>query len=187
MLHKIANKLTFRVPGNMAQAMLVPLPESEPVPVLDLLPIQSLPPNSLPSEADLLRLLHGSTPPPCKIKNRKSICGEQGGCEESGGKCVLQQMKESWTEKGLPLKERDDDIVKIFSKVKQRLQSLKKNLKKMGEESKQQHRQVFSNSTVNLAPANYRDVIRSNWHLTASVKKTLIAVLDDYIGTDATR
>ena len=172
---------SFRFKANMAQGMLVP------VPLLNLFPIESLPPNSLPSEADLLRLLHGPSPPPCKVKKRKSICEEEGGCCEKTGKCVLAKMKESWTEKGLPLKERDDDIVKIISKVKLRLQSLKKNLKKMGEETKQQHRQKFSESTVNLAPANYREVIKSNWYMKASMKNSLIAVLDDYIGKNATR
>ena len=106
---------------------------------------------------------------------------------ERGGKCVLLKLKESWTEKGLPLKERDDNILRIISKLKQRLQSLKKNLKKMKEEAKQQYRQAFSDATVNLAPANYREVIMSNWHLKASMKQSLIAVLDDYIGKDATR
>ena len=46
-------------------------------------------------------------------------------------------MKESWAQKGLPLKERDDEIVNIFSKVKQRLQSLKKNVKKMSSQTKE--------------------------------------------------
>ena len=106
---------------------------------------------------------------------------------ERGGKCVLLKLKESWTEKGLPLKERDDNIFRIISKLNQRLQPLKKNLKKMKEEVKQQYRQAFSDATVNLAPANYREVIMSNWHLKASMKQSLIAVLDDYIGKNATR
>ena len=53
-------------------------------------------------------------------------------------------MKNSWTEKGLPLKERDEDIVKVVSKVKERLRKLQKNLKKMGEEEKQRHAEIFS-------------------------------------------
>ena len=60
-------------------------------------------------------------------------------------------------------------------------------LKLMKEEAKQQYRQAFSDATVNLAPANFREVIMSNWHLKASMKQSLIAVLDDYIGKDATR
>ena len=53
-------------------------------------------------------------------------------------------MKESLAQKGLPLKERDDEIVNIFSKVKQRLQSLKKNVKKMSSHTKEKHSLNFS-------------------------------------------
>ena len=153
--------LSFRVEANnMAQAMIVPIAmstEVDLVPVLDMVPLDHLPPFSLPSEADLLRLLHGKSPQPCQIKNRKSRCSDEGGCEEKGEKCVLRKMKESWAQKGLPLKERDDEIVNIFSK--QRLQSLKKNVKKMSSQTKEKH--SFSSTTVNLAPMNIQELIKS--------------------------
>ena len=155
--------LSFRVEANnMAQAMIVPIAmstEVDLVPVLDMVPLDHLPPFSLTSEADLLRLLHGKSPQPCQIKNRKSRCSDEGGCEEKGEKCVLRKMKESWAQKGLPLKERDDEIVNIFSKVKQRLQSLKKNVKKMSSQTKEKH--SFSSTTVNLAPMNIQELIKS--------------------------
>ena len=65
-------------------------------------------------------------------------------------------MKESWAQKGLPLKERDDEIVNIFSKVKQRLQSLK-----MSPQTKEKHSLNFSSTTVNLAPMNIQELIKS--------------------------
>ena len=68
-------------------------------------------------------------------------------------------MKESLAQKGLPLKERDDEIVNFFSKVKQRLQSLKKNVKKMSSQTKEKH--SFSSTTVNLAPMNIQELIKS--------------------------
>ena len=155
--------LSFRVEANnMAQAMIVPIAmstEVDLVPVLDMVPLDHLPPFSLPSEADLLRRLHGKIPQPCQIKNRKSRCSDEGGCEEKGKKCVLRKMKESWAQKGLPLKERDDEIVNFFSKVKQRLQSLKKNVKKMSSQTKEKH--SFSSTTVNLAPMNIQELIKS--------------------------
>ena len=43
----------------------------------------------------------------------------------------MSKMKESWSEKGLPLKERDEHIKRVISKVKERLQSLKKNINKI--------------------------------------------------------
>ena len=60
--------------------MLVPdamSTEVDLVPVLDMVPLDFLPPLSLPSEADLLRLLHGQSPQPCKIKTRKARCSEE--------------------------------------------------------------------------------------------------------------
>ena len=62
--------------------MLVPdamSTEADLVPVLDMVPLDFLPPLSLPSEADLLQLLHGhgQSPQPCKIKNRKARCYEE--------------------------------------------------------------------------------------------------------------
>ena len=81
-LLNLPTMLSFRVVANtMAQAMLVPYAmstEVDLVPVLDMVPLELLPPLSLPSEADLLRLLHGQIHQPCKIKNRKARCSEEG-------------------------------------------------------------------------------------------------------------
>ena len=158
------------------------------VPILNLAPIDSLPPSSLASEADLLLLLHGSRPQSCKVKKGRSICSEDGGCESQGGeKCVLAKMKQSWIEKGLPVKQLDTSILRVISKVKDRFQNLRKNEKTMGLEEKQRHSAVLKSVTVNLAPANYEQAILSRWELPAVAKKSLIAVLDDYVGKEATR
>ena len=78
--------LSFRVEANnMAQAMIVPIAmstEVDLVPVLDMVPLDHLPPFSLPSEADLLRLLHGKSPQPCQIKNRKSSCSDEAAAKK---------------------------------------------------------------------------------------------------------
>jgi len=158
------------------------------VPILNLAPIDSLPPSSLASEAELLLLLHGSSPQPCKVKKGRSICSEEGGCESQGGeKCVLAKMKQSWIEKGLPLKQQDTSIIRVISKVKERFKNLRKNEKTMGLEEKQRHSAALKSVTVNLAPANYEQAILSRWELPAVAKKSLIAVLDDYVGKEATR
>ena len=70
--------------------------------------------------------------------------------------------------------------------MKERLQKLKKSVKTMTQEVKQGHASAFKAATVNLAPANYEDVINSRQDLSSSVKKSLIAVLDDYVGKEAT-
>ena len=158
------------------------------VPILNLAPIDSLPPSSLASEADLLLLLHGSSPQSCKVQKGRSICSEEGGCESQGGeKCVLAKMKQSWIEKGLPLKQPDTSILRVISKVKERFKNLRKNEKTMGLEEKQMHSAALKSVTVNLAPANYEQAILSRWELPAVAKKSLIAVLDDYVGKEATR
>ena len=81
-LLNLPTMLSFRVPANnMAQAMLVPdamSTEVDLVPVLDMVPLDLLPPLSLPSEADLLQLLQGQSHQPCKIRNRKARCSEEG-------------------------------------------------------------------------------------------------------------
>ena len=158
------------------------------VPILNLPPIDSLPPFSLASEADLLLLLHGSSPQSCKIRKGKSICSEEGGCESrGGGKCVMAKMKQSWLEKGLPLKEPDTSILRVISKVKERFKKLRKNEKRMGLEEKQGHSAALKAVTVNLAPADYKQVITARWELPAVAKKSLLDVLDDYVGKEATR
>ena len=114
------------------------------VPVLQLNPLELLPPASLPSEADLVRLFHGRSPKPCKVVSRKATCPEPGGCQELGVPCVLSQMKQSWVEIGIPLKERDDDILKVMSKVQDKFRKVKKNVAKMKEETRQSHLQELS-------------------------------------------
>ena len=71
--------------------------------------------------------------------------------------------------------------------MKERFQKLRKNEKTMGLHEKQRHSAALKSVTVNLAPANYKQVISSRWELPAVAKKSLIAVLDDYVGKEATR
>ena len=39
-------------------------------------------------------------------------------------------MKQSWVEIGIPLKERDDDILKVMSKVQDKFRKVKKHVAK---------------------------------------------------------
>ena len=103
-------------------------------------------------------------PQPCQIKNRKSRCSDEGGCEEKGEKCVLRKMKESWAQKGLPLKERDDEIVDFFSKVKQRLQSLKKNVKKWALRQKRNILLILARQQWILLQWTFRNWSSHHWH-----------------------
>ena len=57
---------------------------------------------------------------------------------------MLSQMKQSWVEIGIPLKERDDDILKVMSKVQDKFRKVKKNVAKMKEETRQSQLQELS-------------------------------------------
>ena len=83
-------------------------------------------------------------------------------------------MKQSWVEIGIPLKERDDDILKVMSKVQDKFRKVKKHVAKMKEETRQSHVQELSGRTVNLGPGNIREKIMSDWHLPAQIKKSIL-------------
>ena len=100
---------------------------------------------------------------------------------------MLSKMKNSWVESGLPLKERDDDIVKVLSKLKERFRKVQRNVNKMKDEVKQSHAQNFCGKTVNIGPANIREKITADWYLPARIKKSLLAIVEDYLGKSATR
>ena len=113
------------------------------VPVLQLPPLELLPPTSLPSEADLVRLFHGRSPKPCKVVRRRATCPQPVGCQEIGVPCVLLQMRQSWVEIGIPTMERDD-ILRVMSKVQDKFRKVKKNVAKMKEETRQSQLQELS-------------------------------------------
>ena len=46
---------------------------------------------------------------------------------------------------------------------------------------------TFVEKTVNLGPGNIREKIISDWYLTARMKKSLLEVVEDYLGKRATR
>ena len=100
---------------------------------------------------------------------------------------MLSQMKQSWVEIGIPVKERDDDILKVMSKVQDKFRKVKKHVAKMKEETGQSHVQELSGRTVNLGPGNIREKIMSDWHLPARIKKSIMAIVEDYLGKNATR
>ena len=140
------------------------------VPVLQIPPILSLPPKSLPSEADYLRLLHGDTPPHCKIKKRKAICYDEGGCQDKNAPCVLYKIKKTWIMPALPIKDRDDNIVRMFDKIKAKLASKKKAMSsgRLLEKSRQEFCRSLSETTINLAPEDYEAKVKADHALSAS-------------------
>ena len=159
------------------------------MPVLQIPPILSLPPKSLPSEADYLRLLHGDTPPHCKIKKRKAICYDEGGCQDKNAPCVLYKIKKTWIMPALPIKDRDDNIVRMFDKIKAKLASKKKAMSsgRLLEKSRQEFCRSLSETTINLAPEDYEAKVKADHALSASHKKKMLDILSDYLGKDGSR
>ena len=85
--------------------------------LLNLPPISSLPPRTLPSEADYLCLRAGDTPAPCNVRNARAICEDEGGCKAKDKPCCLFKVKEIWSSAGFPMKERDDHIMRVLNKI----------------------------------------------------------------------
>ena len=86
---------------------------------------------------------------------------------------MLFKMKKSWVDKGTPLIERDDDIVK----VNERFRKVKRNETKMKDKVRRRHVQDFCGKTVILGTGNIREKIMSDWYLPARMKKSLLEVV----------
>ena len=147
------------------------------MPVLQLPPFFSLPPRSLPCEADYLCLLHGETPPHCKIKNRKAICHEQGGCKDENNPCILFKIK------------RDDSIVRMLDKIKARLAAKKKAMSssRLTEQDRLGFCKILTETTIDLAPEDYETKVKGDRALPAARKKKMLDILSDYLGKEGSR
>ena len=164
----------------------------QPDRVLQLPPISSLPPRSLPSDADFLCLLQGGTPVPCKLRGsrdkRKAICSEEGGCQSKNKPCVLFKFKESWSVAGFPMKQRDEHIFRVFDKIKKTFAAKKKahSSSRLQEEDRAAYVKSLQNTTVNLAPEDFQSKILE-MPLPNHMKKNMIAVMEDYLNKGGSR
>ena len=100
--------------------------------------------------------------------------------------CLLAKLKERWEEAGLPIKDRDHQIIEILTKLKADFDKLKRK-KFNNEESKQEAINKLKMKTVNLAPIDWKTRIMSDRILWAQAKADKVELLDDYIGPMATR
>ena len=122
------------------------------IPRLGVTGLASPPPGRLPSHLDLLRLLYhqqhynlvgfqGMGKICCKIdgKSHKARCLEgndlmvpwdecRTGCIAAKNPCLLAQMKHNWEIAHLPIKDRDEHILRAMGKVKEQYEKMSKNL-----------------------------------------------------------
>ena len=161
----------------------------QPDSLLNLPPISSLPQRSLPSEADYLCLRAGDTPPPCKLRRRTAKCHDEGGCQAEGKPCCLFKVKERWSIVGFPMKERDVHIARLFEKITKKHADKKKSFSsgRLKEEDRAKYVEQVMNTTINLAPCDYKAIIMNTMALPAHLKRNMIAVMDDYLGKEGSR
>ena len=119
--------------------------------LLNLPPISSLPPRTLPSEADYLCLRAGDTPAPCNVRNARAICEDEGGCKAKDKPCCLFKVKEIWSSAGFPMKERDDHIMRVLNKITKKHADKKKAFSsaRLKEEDRAKIVEQIKNTTVN--------------------------------------
>ena len=89
----------------------------------------------------------------------------------------------------MPIKDDDRGIVAIIVKIKKKFDA-KKNYEKRGklkEEAKEKFKTELENSTVNLAPNNWRERILKDRSVRAEARHRKVSVLEDYIGYNSTR
>ena len=164
----------------------------EPDPLLDIPPISSLPPRTLPSEADDLCLLNGNTPAPCKLRgtreNRRAICTDEGGCQAKNKPCCLFLVKERWAVPGFPIKQRDEHIVRVLEKINKKFAGKKKafSSSRLKEVDRVEFVKSLQETTINLAPDNFQSKIMM-MALPNQMRKNMIAVLNDYLDKKGSR
>ena len=173
-----------------------------PIPLLGLEPLQRAPPNKLPSEADVIRLLWGQvasnfrgfrgiTSICCRVKDRRGVCqlGEQESCGLQNLPCLLFKVKERWLDAGFPVMDSDQQIMFKLTALKEKFDKLKKKFmqKRMKNEEQLNLNQELASTTFSLAPTNGKQRILADRFLTSSTNKERIRVLLDYIGDEVTR
>ena len=86
--------------------------------------------------------------------DRKGICIDQGGCQEETP-CLLVQVKLCWTNAGFSYFDSDIQIFVKIVNLKQNFDKKRRN-KRIKENQKQEYRQKFQNTTLNLALSLFR-------------------------------
>ena len=130
----------------------------------------------------------------CKIdsKTKRARCRDntdlmvswsdsRAGCIEAGSPCLLAKVKHNWEEAHLPIKDRDNDILRVLSKIKDDFDRKSKH------GVPEAYLESLKNQTVNLAPADWERRIRADPLTSAAQHLAKINLMKDYLSSEGTR
>ena len=193
----------FRI--HMANQILA----SQMIPLLGVAGLASPPVGRLPSHLDLLRLLlhhqhynllgfQGMGSICCKVnsKTHKARCKDSNdlmvpwsecriGCIEARNPCLLAKMKQNWEMAHLPIKDRDEHILRAMGKVKEEYDKMSKNIPEGT--LPDANLQSLKRQTVNLAPLDWEARIKADRLISASQHNAKIDLMNDYFSDEGTR
>ena len=179
------------------------------IPRLGVTGLASPPPGRLPSHLDLLRLLlhqqhynlrgfQGMGRSCCKVdgKTHKARCTESNdlmvpwdecrtGCIEARNPCLLAKIKQNWEIAHLPIKDRDEHILRAMGKVKEEYDKMSKHLSEGTLTA--ENTQSLKRQTVNLAPMDWESRIKADRLTSASQHTAKIDLMNDYFSEEGTR
>ena len=175
------------------------------IPRLGVTGLAAVPQGKLASQHDFLRMLfhhqhydmlgfQGIQSICCKVdsKSKKAKCKEvcdvsepwsesRAGCIESGSPCLLAKLKKNWDDANFPVKDCDSSILRVLGKIKGDFDKKKRRPLSAGEV------ESLMRTTVNLAPADWENRIRSD-RLTSAAQHVLkINTMKDYLDAEGTR
>ena len=187
--------------SNMASQLLA----VQMIPRLGVPGLAAVPREKLASHHDLLRLMfhhqhynmqgfQGTASACCKIdsKTKRARCRDntdlmvswsdsRAGCIEAGSPCLLAKVKHNWEEAHLPIKDRDNDILRVLSKIKDDFDRKSKH------GVPEAYLESLKNQTVNLAPADWERRIRADPLTSAAQHLAKINLMKDYLSSEGTR
>ena len=103
-----------------------------------------------------------------------------------GRPCLLFKMKERWNEAVLPIQP-DDKIINKMKTVYKNYTTAMKNVKRMSGEKKQELVNLWDAITFDLSVRDWEAAINADLCLSAEDKVEKIAIMQDYLGDNATR
>ena len=95
-------------------------------------------------------------------------------------------MKEVWEKGKLPMMTDDKNILASMEKIKKNFDSKRRN-RKLSEDGKVEYLAVLHSTTLNMAPSNWRKRVLEDKVMSREWKLAKIALLEDYIGEEATK
>jgi len=166
------------------------------IPLLGMEPLGRAPIQSLPSEADTIRLIWGHVDSNfkgfrgissicCNVEDRRGICllGKPGSCGGQDSPCLLFKVKERWVEAGFPIVDIDNKIIYKLTNLKKKFDK-KKGDRKLNQEEKVEFNQQLAKTTFSLAPVDWKQRIMADSFLLSATKKDRVRVLLDYVGDE---